>query len=216
VLQKRMMDRKIIVFGATGNTGIEICKVLETNNITHTAFVRKGSEQKLKTKQTAIVSGDVLKAEDVVNAFSSVDYSDVIISLGSRDFRSGEIRSTGTKHIVEALKEKGSNAKVHVISANGTGNSWDSLKWNEKLMCKLLISKAMKDHTLQEEHAKSNPGGYHIIRPVALKNEAGTGQIASHPTGTLPNNAIARADVAKYLVDSMLSDLSGEHSISKA
>lgn len=38
------MDRKIIVVGATGNTGIEICKQLNELKIKHSAFVRKGSE----------------------------------------------------------------------------------------------------------------------------------------------------------------------------
>jgi len=137
------MDRKIIIFGATGNTGLEICKNLEEKKINHFAFVRKGSEGKVKTKLTSIVHGDVLEKSSVDAAFNENEFTDVIIALGSRDFRGGGIRYNGTKNIVEALKSKGVKAKIHVISANGIGDTWKNLKWNEKLMCKLFISKAM-------------------------------------------------------------------------
>lgn len=210
------MDRKIIIFGATGNTGLEICKALEAKEIKHSAFVRNGSEQKLQTNSTSIISGDVLQPLDVKNVLTEKDITDVIISLGSRDFRGGGIRYNGTKNIVDALKSNGIEAKIHVISANGVGDSWSNLKWHEKLMCKLVISKAMKDHELQEEAVSSNVGGHHIIRPVGLKNEPGTGKIYAAAEGALPNNSIARADVAKYLVDSMIENVSGEHSICKA
>ena len=145
------MERKIIIFGATGNTGLEICKALEAKEMSHFTFVRKGSEDKIKTTLTTIVSGDVLQYSDVDTAFNEHVFTDVIIALGSRDFRGGGIRYNGTKNIIESIQAKGMEAKIHVISANGVGNSWSNLKWHEKLMCKLFISKAMKDHEMQEE-----------------------------------------------------------------
>lgn len=210
------MDRKVIIFGATGNTGLEICKTLDAKEINHFAFVRKGSEQKIKTNSTTVVSGDVLQASDVKNAFKEQVFTDVIIALGSRNFREGGIRYNGTKNIIESLMANGIEAKIHVISANGVGSSWSNLKWNEKLMCKLFIGKAMKDHELQEEIVCSNSGGYHIIRPVGLKNEPGTGKILAEAEAALPNSSISRADVATYLVDSMNDGISGIHSICNA
>ncbi len=210
------MDGKIIVFGATGNTGIEICKVLEAREMNHSAFVRKGSEQKITSNFTTLVSGDVLQASDVENAFKEQAFTDVIIALGSRDFRGGGIRYNGTKNIIDSLKANGIQAKIHVISANGVGDSWSNLKWHEKLMCKLFISKAMKDHELQEEIVCSNSGGYHIIRPVGLKNDPGTGKIQAEAEGALSNSSITRADVATYLIDSMINNVSGKHSICNA
>ena len=134
------MDRNIILFGATGNTGLEICKALESNNLNYSSFVRKGSESKLKTFSTSIIAGDVLVPSDVDMAINKNDFTDIIIALGSRNFRGGEIRFSGTKNIVDSLNSSGKQAKIHVISANGIGNSWKNLKWNEKLMCKLFIS----------------------------------------------------------------------------
>jgi hypothetical protein len=100
-----------------------------------------------------------------------------------------------------------------VISANGVGNSWKNLKWFEKLICKLLISKAMKDHESQEEIVSSNKGGYHIIRPVGLTNETGSKNIIVEGKNALPNSKVSRTNVAKYLVDSLLDGKSGKFSI---
>ena len=210
------MDRNIILFGATGNTGLEVCKALDSNNIKHSVFVREGSESKLKSPSASIITGDVLELSDVNAATHNNDFTDIIIALGSRDFRSGEIRFNGTKNIVDSLNSSGKKAKIHVISANGVGNSWKNLKWSEKLMCKLFISKAMKDHELQEEIVSSNAGGYHIIRPVGLTNEEGSGKIIAEEEKALLNSKISRANVAKYLIESMTENIAGKHSICDA
>lgn len=207
------MNKKILVFGATGNTGIEICRDLDSKRINYSAFVRRGSETKIKVLQPNILFGDVLNTIDVDRVLKENDFTDVIIALGSRDFRGGEIRSNGTKHIVNSLNSNQKIAKLHVISANGIGNSWKNLKWFEKLICKLLISKAMKDHESQEEIVSSNKGGYHIIRPVGLTNETGSKNIIVEEKNALPNSKVSRTNVAKYLVDSLLDGKSGKFSI---
>ncbi|MDC1266724.1 NAD(P)H-binding protein [Crocinitomicaceae bacterium] len=207
------MNKKILVFGATGNTGIEICRDLDSKRINYSAFVRRGSETKIKVLQPNILFGDVLNTIDVDRVLKENDFTDVIIALGSRDFRGGEIRSNGTKHIVNSLNSNQKIAKLHVISANGVGNSWKNLKWFEKLICKLLISKAMKDHESQEEIVSSNKGGYHIIRPVGLTNETGSKNIIVEEKNALPNSKVSRTNVAKYLVDSLLDGKSGKFSI---
>ncbi len=71
----------------------------------------------------------------------------------------------------------------------------------------------MKDHEQQEGMVKSNIGGYHIIRPVGLTNEKRTGKIIADKEKALPNKKASRANVAKYIVDSIIKGLSGEHSI---
>ena len=207
------MDRRTLLFGATGNTGVEICKELESRDIDYSTFVRKGSESKLKSSKPNIITGDVLDLADVDKAINENDFTDIIVALGSRNFRGGDIRYNGTKNIVDSLNSNKKQAKLHVISANGVGNSWKNLKWHEKLMCKLLISKAMKDHELQEEIVSSNAGGYHIIRPVGLTNESSSGKIIAEEENALPNSKVSRANVAKYLIDSMSDNTTGRHSI---
>jgi nucleoside-diphosphate-sugar epimerase len=210
------MERKIIIFGATGNTGLKICERLSKLNINHSAFVRKGSEGKISTTLTEVIQGDVLQKDTIEKAFTNQQFTDVIIALGSRDMKVKNIRSNGTKNIVDALNKCNLNSKLHVISAHGVGDSWDRLKWYEKLVSNVFLGKTMTDHGLQEEYVMANnPGGYHIVRPVALKNGPESGKINEQTGGQLPNGDITRADVAKYIIDGMLSNKKGANSICK-
>lgn len=119
------MVRNIIVFGATGNTGIKVCEELSSQNIKHTAFIRQGSENKVNTKMTEIVKGDVLSKEDVKDAIVSKPYTDVIVTLGSRSIKIANIRSNATKNIVDVLTENSIKSKLHVMSAHGIRESYE-------------------------------------------------------------------------------------------
>jgi len=210
------MNRTVIVFGATGNSGIKICEQLQKLNIPHAALVRKGSESKITSKNTRIIFGNVLQTEEVENALKSDNFTDVIIALGSKDLKKTLIRSEGTKNIVDALTKISSKSKIHIVSALGVGNSWSQLNWLGKLICKVLISNSMEDHNLQEEIVTSSSFDFHIVRPVGLTDEGLSESIICKNEGTMPSDKISRADVALYLVDSMLNDKTGFSSISKS
>ena len=62
---------KAILFGATGKTGIEICKELERQSIPFTSFVRTGSEKKLPNKETSFINGDVMNPTEVKKAIDT-------------------------------------------------------------------------------------------------------------------------------------------------
>ena len=210
---RQLMERNILVFGATGNTGLEICKKLEEDKILHSAFVRESSKDKIKSKQTTIFTGNVLNIEDVRKVVSANQFTEVVIALGSRDLNGVPVRSTGTKNIVDSLNELSLKTSLHVISAHGIGNSWYKLGWFEKLISKLLIGKTMRDHSLQEEYVKSYSRKTHVIRPVALKNNPRTGKVFSQDDSKLPNKDISRADLASYVVESIKEERTGINSV---
>ncbi|MCT4624366.1 MAG: SDR family oxidoreductase [Schleiferiaceae bacterium] len=207
------MSRKVIVFGATGDSGRAILNQLESNNIDFAVFVRKGSEKKIESNPYRTFFGDVLSKEDIQQVFYEEQFTDVIIALGSRDLKSLNIRSTGTKNIIDALKENNQNCKLHVLSAHGVGDSREYLKGYEKLIAKWLIGKAMKDHEAQEEYVLHSGLQFHVVRPVGLNNKEGVGNVYSTQGGKMPKSSISRDDVAKYLVESMLANETGKHSI---
>lgn len=203
------MNRKVIVFGATGKTGIQICKELELNNVTYSVFVRETSSDKITNQIIKIKKGDVLNEQEVNRAIENEEYTDVIIALGSKDLKGSGIRSKGTQNIVKALIKSKCSASIHVISALGVGDSWNQLKWHGKLICNLLIKSTMNDHTEQENIVIENSNPYHIIRPVGLKDGESIGDVHIQNDGFLPSNSIQRADVAKYLVKSLFDNKTG-------
>jgi len=210
------MNRKVIVFGASGKTGIKICEQLQNSQLTYSAFVRKGSENKIATKDTELIYGDVLNAADIENVLKSNEFTDIIISLGSKDLKKSLIRSTGTKNIVDALQKQSINSKIHMVSALGVGDSWDQMNWLGKLICKVLIRNTMLDHNIQEEIVTISSQEFHIVRPVELTNGELTGKIHDQKQGFSPGSKISRADVAKYLVEGMLNNKNGFSSICKS
>ena len=207
------MERTVLVFGATGNTGVELCKALSAQGVAHTAFVRKGSEGKLPPETPEVTQGEVLNAEDVKSALAEKEYTDVIIALGSRDLKTVNLRSEGTRHVVEGLVALGKSAKLHLVSSHGVGDSYARLKGLDRFVIKLFLSKAIQDHNEQEAIAMTNAGGYHIVRPVGLKNDPAKEKVYASNEGKMPSNSITRADVAAYLVEQMLKDASGTISV---
>jgi len=210
------MDQNVIVFGASGKTGIEICKKLADAQINHIAFVRKGSGFIEKTRYTEIKYGNVLDKTNVENILKSKKFTDIIIALGSRDLKTTTIRAVGTQNITEALTKLSLTSKLHIVSALGVGESWVQLTWVNKLLCKLLIRNAMIDHENQEKTVINSNQQFHIIRPVGLKDGEATGKVLVQPEGFLPFNDIRRSDVAQYLVDCMLNEYTGFSSICRA
>jgi len=203
------MNRNVLVFGATGKTGIQICKQLELNEVPYSVFVREKSAEKISHLSGKLLTGDVLNEEKVKAAIKEKTFSDVVIALGSKDLKALNIRSRGTKNIIDVLNQEKSKTSLHVISALGVGNSWGQLKWPAKLMCKFLINNTMKDHNEQERIVQNSSLPYHIIRPVGLKDGPLTGKVHVQNEGFLPRSIIQRADVAKFLVDGILDKKQG-------
>ncbi|GAB5557696.1 MAG: SDR family oxidoreductase [Schleiferiaceae bacterium] len=215
-----MESTNVLVVGASGNTGIEICKVLNQNNVDYTALVRPGSESKLPNETESILFGSVMEKEEMKKVLGDVSknkFSDVVIALGSRDLKGIPIRSEGTQNVIHALNHGYSEEELptlHVISAHGVGDSWNLLSGMEKLIAKWLIGKTMKDHEIQEKAVLAYYGKHHIVRPVGLKDQPATHSIYAAELEKMPSSQIARADVAEYLVRSIQQKIFGIHSVS--
>ena len=207
------MKRKAIIFGATGKTGVQICKQLAAQKIPYSVFVRKESAEKLSNNEGTLVKGDVMNPDDVNAAMKDGSYTDVVISLGSKSLKANTLRSQGTDNILIAMKNNKCEGTVHVISALGVGESWSQLKWSSKLLTNLMLKAVMTDHGVQEILVIDSGYKYHIIRPVGLKDNAPNGEVHVQDEGYLPSQAIQRADVAKYLVDSLVENKEGFSSI---
>jgi nucleoside-diphosphate-sugar epimerase len=203
------MKRNILIFGATGKTGNQICKELQLRKIKSSIFVREESSKKIEPDGMRLILGNVLNIKDVQAAFKNESYTDVVIALGSKDLKKSVVRSKGTEHIIKAMEENQIKSNIHLISAMGVGNSWNQLKWHSKLISNLLLKSVMIDHQLQEEFVTQSSYQYHIIRPVGLKDGESKGGVHVQPEGYLPSNTILRADLAKYLMDSLEENQTG-------
>lgn len=210
------MERSVLVFGATGKTGIQICDELKTAAVPYDVVVREGSVDRLVPGHRKLWTGDVLSAMEVRKTLEAGQWSDVVIALGSRDLKAGMIRSGGTRIILEGLAARKAAPVIHVISALGTNESRTQMRWFEKLFADLLLRAAMKDHQEQERLVRDSGLDSHIIRPVGLKDGDALGRVHVQDQGHLPSSSIRRADVARFTVESLLQGRTGASSICQA
>jgi len=204
------MEKRIIIFGATGGTGKELIKQALVNGNKVTAFARTPEKLELSYKNLKTIKGDVLKYDDVFNA---VDKQDVVFcNLGMPASDKSTLRKDGTTNIVKAMNEKGIKRFICQTSL-GFGDSKAVLPWHMKyLIVPFILKNAFKDHELQESVIVNSDLDWTIVRPGNMTNGKLT-KIYKH--GFEPNEKIklkvSRADVAHF----MLSQIENNQNIHK-
>ena len=189
---------KIIVFGATGTVGRRIVDraLLQGHDVT--AFARRAASVALDHPRLTVVEGDVLEAEDVTTAIAGRDA--VIVALGAG--RNGTVRSVGTQHVVDAMKQLGVRRLI-VQSTLGAGDSRPALNfWWRRIMFGLLLRPAYADHQRQEEIVAASGLDWTLVRPSAFTDGPATNRYQHGFAPTLKGLAlkISRADVAGFML----------------
>ena len=188
---------KLVVFGATGKTGLEIVKQSLTQGHEVTAFVRDPSKMALEHSDLKIMTGDIFEFTTVMQAVQGQDA--VICALGTSELGKTTVRSTGTANIVKAMKENHIDRLV-VVTAMGVGESWSTLSFINKLFFATLLRNTRQDHELQEVVVKESELNWTIIRPSGLTDTPLTASYAIGENILAKTSRIARADVAHAII----------------
>ncbi|XP_032675515.1 flavin reductase (NADPH) [Odontomachus brunneus] len=96
--------KRIVIFGATGNTGLCVLRLAVENDLEVRAFVRDKTKipEDLKNKVESVI-GDVTNAGQVAKAITGRDA--VVVVLGTRnDLSPTTVLSDGLKNIIDAMK----------------------------------------------------------------------------------------------------------------
>ena len=188
---------KLAIFGATGNTGLELVKQSLEKGHQVTAFVRDTSRLSVKHDQINIFTGDVF---DLVSVAEVVQGQDAIVcALGSSDLKKTTVRAEGTANIIQAMKEHGIQ-RLLVVTAMGTGESWNTLSRVTKFFYATLLKSSREDHEAQETVVKQSELDWTIIRPSGLTDEPRTGVYEVGENILAKTSKIARANVADLIV----------------
>ncbi len=189
-----------LVIGATGRTGREFVQQALAAGQRVTALVRSPDKMELTDPGLTIIAGDGLDQAAVSKAVAATSYDAVVILVG------GSLKNDGTNqnitdNVIAALKEKGRTTRLWVLSAAGTGDSYEQQGWFGKFLAKTLLKGPFEDHAAQEREVKASGLPYTIVRPVGLTNgQASGGKYVALERGKAPSSRIPRADVAEYIV----------------
>ena len=203
---------KLLIFGATGNTGKKlVMQALEQGHIV-TAFARNPTDVKTKHDKLSVMKGDILDYVSVQRAMKGQDA--VISALGIKTLKKNTILSDGTKNIINAMEKYGVKRFI-CMSSIGVGNSIQQKKelgflYNH-IMIPFVLKNMFTDKEVQEHYIKESNLNWTIVRPAILTKGKRTGKAKcySHDDKNIKAK-ISRADVADYMLK-QLSDKTNIH-----
>lgn len=185
---------RILVAGATGNTGIRLVNKLVSDGHTPIALVRESSDTSELPDQTEQRMGDLADLQDGVCDGCEA----VVFAAGSGGDTDAEmtdkIDRDGAKSLIDHAARAGVSRFV-MLSSVGAEDPDPSTDMGHYL-------KAKHD---ADEYLKQSGLTYAIVRPVTLTEEDGTGDMLFGDKVD-PKAKAARGDVARVLADAVTND----------
>ena len=197
---------KIVIFGSTGATGLQLVDQALAAGHTITAFARKASALSGRPAALRIVEGDVLDPRQVEAAVAGQDA--VLSALGA----AGKIRicAPGIANILAAMK--GANvSRLIVLSSFGAAESRGNGLYSKAV--RWSLGPRMEDKDEMERLIRASDVEWTMIRAPALTNGKASGKYrlgANIPVHLWSN--ISRANVAH----AMLKELAAPKFVRKA
>jgi putative NADH-flavin reductase len=193
------MQKRIVIFGATGGTGQELVSQALKANYTVTAFARSPEKLNVSDTNLKVIQGDVLNLEDVSRAVENQDV--VLCCIGAPPSDKSMLRTKATVNIIEAMEKQGINRLI-CQSTLGIGDSKIFLPWHWKfIIVPLILKRAFKDHEIQESKIENSKLDWTIVRPAGLTNGEKTGRYKQN--FAYSDNIkvkVSRADTAHFML----------------
>lgn len=168
----------IVVFGANGATGLEVCRQALAAGHQVTAAVRRPGEFPLRNSALTVVEAQVMDGSSLVPVLGNAD--SVLSTLGAA-YSLHEIRiySTATKAIVESMRASADCRRLVVVSAGVAARNLPKVRGFFRDDIALPILRNIVGRTLYEDMlrmedylATCNDIAWTIIRPGRLVDAA--------------------------------------------
>ncbi|PSN33680.1 Flavin reductase (NADPH) [Blattella germanica] len=184
--------QKIVIFGSTGGVGLHATEIAVKKGFQVTVLVRNTSRlpEHLQASVKVIV-GDVLDESAVNKAVEGQDAVVVILGTGY-DLSSTTVMSNGMKNIVSAMK---ANGLEHVSVCLSAFLFYDDSKVPER------FRELNADHQRMLDVIKESGLKWVAVLPPHFTDNTSSKYSISH--GSSPGRAIAKCDLASFLLDSL-------------
>ncbi|XP_057694247.1 flavin reductase (NADPH) [Corythoichthys intestinalis] len=182
--------KNVVIFGATGMTGLATLPLAAAADYNVTVLVRDPARLPADHKASRVVVGDVLNKDDVKKALEGQDAA--IIILGTRnDLSPTTVMSEGTKNIVEAMKARGIRKVVGCMSA--------FLLWDRSKVPPRLLA-VTEDHDRMYAVLKSSDLDYVAVMPPHIGNDLPLTESYLATENALRGRAISKHDLGHFMV----------------
>ena len=193
--------KNILVFGASGGTGLEVVEQALEAGHKVTAILRHPDKFPIRHEQLRIIKGDVLNSITYENTFFGMDV--VISCLGTRNREATVVYSQGVTNIMQAMQKVGMD-RIICLSA-GAVEIAPNTSFLMKFLIKNILQKLFKysyaDMLLMEGILHGSNLNWTVIRPPRLLNGDRTGKYRTSINEFIPNmSSLNRADLADYII----------------
>ena len=190
----------LLIFGASGMTGVELVRQSLAQGHLVTAFVRVPARLKLENANLRIIQGDV---RDYPTVDSAVKGHDAVISaLGvSKKLSQDPIVVDGIRKIIKAMETNQVSRFVY-LSFIGVTESRNDAGFLIRHLVSRIVHNEIADHELKEQLIRASRLDWTIVRPPKLTNGAQTHNYRSGEgirTGVL-FPTMSRANVADFML----------------
>jgi uncharacterized protein YbjT (DUF2867 family) len=197
---------KLVIFGASGQTGrLLVDQALESGHEV-TVYVRREGAFETGRKGLTIVTGQLDDPAKLEQAITGADVCISTLGGGSLSKRSPEL-TTGIDRIVTIMERTGVKRFIYMSSVGAGDSRYYMGPIIRLFIVGIFLRVPLADHTLNEKRIASSGLQWTIIRPGGLSNGSKTGKFkhGSEFTKITGNIQISRADVAAFILEQALS-----------
>jgi putative NADH-flavin reductase len=200
--------KHILLFGATGRTGIQVLKYALDKGYRVTALVRNPEKITEKSDRLTIIKGlptdiddvrkAILKCDRVISTLNPISEKD-IISL--KKIQPPQILEKSIRNVIECMGEYRIK-KIAIVSSIGIGDTYLLAPWFMRLLGKMTnFRNSFDDHNKQESLLMNSNLDWVITRPVSLNNNELLQKLVINYDKKPSPFKISRKQLAKFLVD---------------
>lgn len=191
---------KLVIFGASGRTGIPLVRQALAEGHAVVAFVRSPSKLPIQHERLTVVSGDAMNAADVEKAVIGADV--VISALGHGKGTPDDMQTVATRHIITAMEKHGVRRFISLTGAGVVAPQDQPKPINHliRFALKTLSGKVLKDAEGHADIIQRSTLDWTIVRGPMLTENPGTGKYRVGWVGVNTSARIAREDLARFML----------------
>lgn len=190
---------KVLVIGATGQTGRHAVTLLLARGDDVTAFARNPSAVTERSDRLRVVQGDARDPESIDRAMRGQDA--VLVAFGPRSLKKNDVQEVLMRHLIGAMTKAGVKRVVN-LSAWGSGGAAvpPTNLIARYLFLPVVLRHLLADKRRGEAYLFDSALNYVNVCPAFLKNAPARGGVHASIDGRGLKQYMHREDLAAFMV----------------
>jgi len=191
---------KILLFGATGATGLHILAQALAKGHAVTVVVRDPSRLTSRDERVRVIVGDTTRDAPAIG--DAMPGQDLVVSALGRGtaLSSDHLIERSMRNVVPAMERAGVRRLI-LLSAFGVGESRYAAPWIPRIMYRVLLGDIFRDKLAGEKRVRQSNLDWTFVYPVLLTHGPLTLRYRAGERLRLRGlPRISRADVARFIL----------------